>query len=281
MGTSVSDVTIDFIPDKVTFSLHNGPIGGFIKPTSPLGKPGSPPGNETDRYYLLQNSAATEKTSNLYVPEYHSATNALGTTIPDTQFDVNRQHLLLHHAKAPNDTTFYRLDFYDNVTNKYLDVKRNYHYLFTIDKVRSEGYPSRAQAQNNPGSNLEYTIYVSDGSKDVVSNGQYAIVVNIDTAIQLMPSTTMYYIGTVRYVIPTEMSTVYGGTWSTSPNSVTVSVTSSTPINPSAFSLSAPMTIANGAQTIMLNVATGITSAVGEITFQLGNITYKKPIKFY
>jgi hypothetical protein len=91
-------------------------------------------------------------------------------------------HIILKHTASPPPLLvekFYRLDFYDSKDSSYFDLKRNHHYLFTINKIRSEGYPTVAQAREYPGSNIEYTIRDEENvvNQRIISNGQYAIMV--------------------------------------------------------------------------------------------------------
>jgi hypothetical protein len=62
-----------------------------------------------------------------------------------------------------------------------MDILRNHHYLFTIIRVGSEGHTTRWEAQQFPGSNIEYTIIVDNNSQSITSNGQMAVVTNVDT----------------------------------------------------------------------------------------------------
>ena len=273
MGTSVSDVTTNFTAENVTYTLYNGAYRGYIKPTTPLsGIASAALVYSRERYHLLQYSGVTEKNSNIYLYEYHSATNALNQPVSDTQFNADRQHILLHKDNGGGDTTHYRLDFYDKITKKFLDTKRNHHYIFTIDKVRSEGYKSRAEAQDNPASNIEYTIVVGDNSKDVVSNGQYAIVLSMDTVIFKDPAAQYWEIGTVKYLLPPEMLS----SWTTTTNSISIQTLSSTTGDPV---LIYPTTITSVNQMIFIETSPMTLTATAIVTFQLGNIIYKKPLR--
>ena len=71
---------------------------------------------------------------------------------------------------------YYRLDFWDKNTGAYWDILRNHSYLFNIMKLKSKGYTTVLEAIQNPGSNIEYTITVSDNwSQGFASNGQYLL----------------------------------------------------------------------------------------------------------
>ena len=83
---------------------------------------------------------------------------------------------------------YYRLDFWDKETGKYLDIVRNHSYRFHITKLKSKGYSSVQEASLNPGSNIEYTITASDNwSQGFGSNGQYLVKVDRER-IELLES---------------------------------------------------------------------------------------------
>ena len=55
--------------------------------------------------------------------------------------------------------------------DEYLDIVRNHSYRFTITKLKNKGYDRALEAIQNPGSNIEYTVTVSDNwSRDMASN---------------------------------------------------------------------------------------------------------------
>jgi hypothetical protein len=184
--------------------------------------------------------------------------------------------------------TYYRLDFYNQKEASYLDTKRNHHYMFTINEIRSEGYTSVAEAQNNPGSNIEYTIRVEDNSRQIKSNGQYAIAANIDTgwtAINTQNTANSLYlndIGTVRYILPSGLSAL-----GLSTNSITLELNEyakgpgggSNSSLITLYSPSAPAVLTASPQTITIGTSTVIHAAKATLTFRLGNIIYQLPIK--
>jgi hypothetical protein len=166
---------------------------------------------------------ATDVTTcaSFYISEYPSSqyNTDISTPIPDNQFDEKRIFMLMMSEvvtsrspalPSPSNTDYsgmWRLDFYDAATKKYIDIKRNHTYTFTINKIRSapyfeetrkrnyntllNNYPDtptntweaqRAQVLHNPGSNIEYTIAVEDDwAHTTYSNGQYALFVSADT----------------------------------------------------------------------------------------------------
>ena len=120
-------------------------------------------------------------------------------------FDKRRTALILCATDAADAKEYYRLDFSrqlsstsitGDASNEYIDIEPNTHYTFRITSVKSGGYLSAAEAWKNPGSNIEYTVTVSD-SKWIssTSNGQYLVksdrdsvlvVKNIATAAELL-----------------------------------------------------------------------------------------------
>lgn len=276
MGTSVSDVTESFSAENVDYIVYNQARGGYIRPSGTItGIPQSSPGIKTDeQYYLIQKGNATEQETNVYFYEYPSSTQTgSGVAVLDNVFHKDRQHVILKKGTGPNpsDTTYYRLDFYDPITKKYLDTKRNHHYLFTINKVRSEGYTNLSQAQSNPGSNIEYTVLVEDGSQSITSNGQYAIVTNVDT-VKLTGDITNQTIATYRYIDPTGVlsvteNSVLVESGSVQPGGATLTITDPITTN--------PITSTNKE----LKITTTGNLTQGVILFKLGNITHRLYIK--
>ena len=282
LGTSVSDVTGNFTADNVVYSVRNAGNAGYIQPTTPmLGYPSTGWVTSADRY-LLQKSSVTEKDLNLYLYEYPSATKTgLNGNVLDTDFDPARQHIILRKTNPSMTDTYFRLDFYDPIAKKYMDTKRNHHYLFTINKVRSEGYTSLGQAQNNPGSNIEYTIEKVDGTTRIATNGQYAIVATggLDTLNFIAPTyNAPYTVLSARIYLPTQMTS---GLASGTINTIAVQEVSGA--YPGAFSISpaALPTPPTSLTPIQVSVSSGTpTGTIGVITFRLGNITHRVYFKY-
>jgi hypothetical protein len=168
---------------------------------------------------LMQYATADEMA--VYVSEYpYSTVDCEGDPIADNVFNDKRQYLLMIDRIDNNNVPgndqgllgtagYWRLDFYDAASKKYLDIKRNHTYTFTINKIRSMPHISLGgnltssglgiltlpelfqlfkeqsidlSVLHTPGSNIEYTIEVKeDWANAVYSNGQYAILVSADT----------------------------------------------------------------------------------------------------
>ena len=273
MGTSVSDITGNFTAENVYYQVHLGAAGGYIMPTSPISGKENTIGMRTpEQYRLLQKEGASQDELSVFLYEYRSGSRTgldANNAISETTFHPDRQYIILHKVTGTN-TRYYRLDFFDPDDSVYIDTKRNHHYLFTINNVRSEGYETLPEAQKNPGSNLEYTIKINDGAKDIISNGQYAIVLTMDS--EFGPGANLAFnVGSVRYEIPPGMSSTL---YDFSVNSVTLSNVSPA----GAFSLTSSASMTSGNLPITLTTGSGTSSATGTLTFRLGNITYVKNI---
>lgn len=133
------------------------------------------------KYDLVSATTPVDETVGLvttYYPlEYKHSVYALGNEVDEKKFSKDRAMLLLT-VQNPDGSNreYYRLDIWDKETGKYLDIVRNHSYRFNIAKVKSRGYASEQEAYQNPGSNIEYTITVTDQwSQGFVSNGQYLV----------------------------------------------------------------------------------------------------------
>lgn len=121
--------------------------------------------------------AAKGLVTSYYSLEYKHSVYALGNKVDEKTFSKDRAMLLLT-VQNPDGSNkeYYRLDFWDKETGKYLDIVRNHAYRFNITKLKSKGYTSAQEAIQNPGSNIEYTITVSDKwVQGHTSNGQYLV----------------------------------------------------------------------------------------------------------
>ncbi|MDR2916313.1 MAG: hypothetical protein LBV74_16055 [Tannerella sp.] len=160
-----------------------------------------------EKFIRFMQHAGSMDSTTIYISEYPNSTkDCEGNTIADDVFNEKR-HFLLMLDKVSSDggsllgngmvTSAWRLDFYDVANKKYLDIKRNHHYIFTVNKIRSAPYlywvPNNwatisttfqgdQEVWHNPGSNIEYTIYVQNNWVNATfSNGQYAVSASADT----------------------------------------------------------------------------------------------------
>lgn len=272
MGEAVTDVTGTFSAENISYVHYDGAAGGYIQPIPGViqGIPLPSYNQITEVFYLLQKQNATEKELNAYFYEYSTSTqDAIGNSISDTGFNRYRHHILLtkDNSSQGRTNTYYRLDFYDAATRKYFDLKRNHHYLFTINKVRSEGYATPSEAKSNPGSNIEYTIRVSDETSVVKSNGQYAIVTSVDTAY-VSGVVANNPIAFVRYEDPS-------GALNASVNSITVK--SGSVNSGGTLTVNSPTLIT--ATNTQITVTANAAFDEGIILFKLGNIEHELAVK--
>ena len=242
-------------------------------------------GNTKSMAELIQEGAqkagATEAQTHAYIYEFPSSTQTgigsvstggAGATVSNNIFAINRQYLILekNNSSLSKANTFYRLDFYNDKSEVFFDTKRNHHYMFTINKVRSEGYTTLAQAHNNAGGNIEYTVVISDGSRHITSNGQYALVTNVDSVIIYTANMGQFTnIGSplsIRYedpkvvLDPATRLAFSVSSENTFPASTTISAIAPTSITPANQEV---------------RVTIGNNFERGYLVFTLGNITHK------
>jgi hypothetical protein len=76
--------------------------------------------------------------------------------------------------------TFYRLDFFNENGDAYLDILRNHKYTFNITGVKGNGYATPEEAFEARPFNMTTEIFVTDENdvRDIVFNGQYMLGVN-------------------------------------------------------------------------------------------------------
>jgi len=243
MGESVADVTPNFNAETVEFAVANYANTGIIQQssmgtiTSGNAQTGASP-VYSPFFKLMQKSGATENQTNVYIYEYKSSTlKGLGggAIANNKTFDRDRQFVLV--KKTLNSVSrYYRLDFYNPIDTTFFDTERNHHYIFTINKVRSEGYESQTEAYYNAGSNIEYTVRDSS-STSITSNGQYAILSNVDT-IGVYPAASAQMVANVRVIDPTgklvsvPTADLVNKAWFTSSGTTTgTNITLNAPIN--------------------------------------------------
>lgn len=195
-----------------------------------------------------------------YLPEYPNATNAKGATVINNAFNANRTCVIVQ-TTVSGASGYYRIDLQSNGT--FLDIKRNHNYTVTINKVRSQGYTTIAEALANPPSNLEYVIDVVDNDTYIISsNGQYAIGVGSDD-IKVYGSNGS---GNKEYTLTTvkALKLPPGNTVTT--NKITM---------PAGMTLTSPANgiITETTQTIKAKFTGPSNDFTGNITLTLGNIT--------
>jgi hypothetical protein len=273
LGENLSDVTGNFNAENVDYCLRNFAASCYIQPPSgtlvgKISDSGRTFNDHSSIRFFLQ-KAATIGYNTVYIHEFPTGTMSWkGDSFAETDFNKLRIHVLLD-KNIGGTHTYYRLDFYDQQTKKFLDIRRNHHYLFTINSIRSEGYSHSAAAYSNPGSNIEYTVEVRDGASHITSNGQYAIVTSVDTAYVEAPATDVT-IATARYQLPTGMS--LDGGESTLINSISATGTDLTVHSPNNVT-----GLTDSDQAVRVTTTSSFTG--GQIIFRLGNITHTLHVK--
>jgi hypothetical protein len=273
MGTAPSDVTGNFNAENVTYQIYNFARSGYVQPgPTPAGIPTSSPVNDPKSFNILQKEGATEAKTNAFIYEYPSSNHTIASNTNDIgkkNFNISRQHIVLTKDDGANPKRYYRLDFYNPVDSTFLDTERNHHYIFTINKVRSEGYTTLGEAQGNPGSNMEYTVRIEDGSQSITSNGQYAIVTSVDT-VRLTKGTVTDETVTFYYINP-------AGVQKISVNSI--SVESSQPGNALTIEPAGQGSITKSYPSYQNLKITATNLQEGVILFEFGNITHRLHVK--
>ncbi|MDR2384887.1 MAG: hypothetical protein LBD80_04380 [Tannerella sp.] len=295
---------LDIFPDLNPFNekqalwrIANTPQYVYIQPKStPAGRPsasGTIFYNPTDQSNLssvfLQREGATAILTTVYVYEMQSSIHKVNDTInpiDKTKFDAARPCIIVSYypGGSNRNNRFYRLDFYDHAKKEYIDILRNHHYLFTINRVGSEGYGgyenygSMEEVLNNPPSNIEYTVYVNDNSRSITSNGQYAVVTNVDT-VWLTGDVTDQTVATYRYINPTGTpltiltDTIYvRPSYLNKPSGATLTITS-----PPMYPL--PISATGGTANHELKITTSGNLDSTVIHFRFGGIHHYLPVR--
>jgi hypothetical protein len=282
MGTNPYDVTGVFKPDNVSYEIVNIPIKGYVHTFTQFD-----PGVDTMRsstHYLLQksNPAPTEAQQTVYLHEYPNATrvsvnNGIPSAISNKVFTQTRTYILITNTGVtPN--TYYRLDFYDRKDSVFIDIQRNHHYLFTINKIGSAGYTDIQDVQVNPGSNIEYTITANASEwNTIASNGQYAIALSAKNDTIWVPSVTSTTTADIL-----NLKWINGSSYVPSPplnvNSIAVVIGS---VDPSSGDFTiAPTSFPTLSNTVArLNATRTAAFKECKIEFKFGNITHRCVVK--
>jgi hypothetical protein len=274
LGPSFSSVVSDFSPETVNWRIYLASSAGFVQPKSTLA--GVPSGyNTTSVANFLKKSGATEAETTLYIYEFQSSIHRIGDTtkiIDPGQFDAERPCIMLIKQPGISNGGRYRLEFYDHADSKYMDLKRNHHYLFTINKVNSLPYEDQHQVFAYPGSNLEYTIIVDGSMQYISSNGQYAIATSVDM-IRISGDVDSMAVTTFRYINPTKVTIAPGrvivDTLSIQPTGATLQITS--PV------VNEQTPITDQTQTLRITASDDLEEGV--FLFQVGNIYHRLHVK--
>jgi hypothetical protein len=292
LGPSFTSVISDFNAQNVAWSIYYVSPAGFVQPKSTLaGFPGEltipPHGNTngTPYTYLLQRSGATEANTTFYIYEFQSSIHKITDTIIPIEinkFNRDRPCLILQKQYGIEAGGHWRLDFYDHAKSEFLDLKRNHHYLFTINKVNSMPYQGGLyNALFRPGSNIEYTIHVDGGMQYITANGQYAIATSVDT-VWISGDVEDKAVTTYRVIIAKEMT---GASWmgvgggvkveSVYPSNAKLEITAPISVNPQTNEITHPMSPVT-TQTLRITTE-NLTEGV--LLFSTGNLLHRLHVK--
>lgn len=125
------------------------------------------PGKEEDKSYSVVNTN-TGKTS------FSAQMYTLEATVEES--DETRPCLVVRITDGTEDLGWYRIDFARS-DGTYLDIVRNYRYIFTITGVKGNGFDDADTAYRSKSSNLEAEIidWSDTGVDEVVTDGQYIL----------------------------------------------------------------------------------------------------------
>lgn len=231
------------------------PSGAIELPTTNNFKTGV---NFSDLAYRTIDNSASYDVKTFYLPEYQSSTLAMGSGISggDTAFDANRACVIVWNQGGGNHLG-YRIDLAKKQSDgsyKYLDIKRNCHYIITIKKVRSRGYQLITDAEANISDNLEYEIKViGDDDYVVASNGNCAVSLEYDKLIAMESSPSDFKLK-ARAILGTGLTTL------PTVNKISAS---------SGITLTGPTTLNTSEQDITFTMAANTSET---ISFELGSI---------
>jgi hypothetical protein len=272
--------------ENVDWQMNYVSPAGFVQPKSTLaGVPdltSSPDQtNFTGDGDFLQRSGATEREKTLYVYEFQSSIHKITDTI--NQIEINKFNIyrpcliLVKRYGIGANVGNWRLEFYDHANSEYLDLKRNHHYLFTINKVNSLPYQGGLYpALFSPGSNLEYTIVVDGGMQYITSNGQYAVATSVDT-VRISGKVEDQAVTTYRIINPTEVGRIGSVTVdSVYPPGAKLEITWPNRVNPQTGQIESHP-IAETTYTLRITASDDLEEGV--LLFQAGNIWHRLHVK--
>ncbi len=182
--------------EKTTYKLYQLSGSGYLDGSS-VGSTSETPISVIDGADIAGKSAGINdhSTGASYIFAFPYASNAIGTplaVLDSKKFSASRVAMIMKNEMADGSFQYHRLDIYDHLNRRYIDVKNNYHYSVRVREVSQRGYATASDALNNLPSNVDYDIIVvEDGT--AVSNGQYVLnvdpVAEVDFTINDIPTT--------------------------------------------------------------------------------------------
>ena len=171
-----------FTVEKTTYKLYQLSNQGYID-GSFMASTTSNPIETIDNEALINNASALmndNETGASLIFAYPYATQSIGAPLAkftDTESNINRIAMIIKNEISSGKYIYHRLDFYDQATEKYLNIENNNHYSIRITKIDNGGYKSATEALTHPASNIEFEI-VTEEDGTSITNGQYALNVN-------------------------------------------------------------------------------------------------------
>lgn len=185
-----------------------------------------------------------------------------------------------------SDQKWYKLDFYNHSGNldmgdqvPVLDIQRNTHYSFEITEIKSAGYTTEEEAAANDGSNVIYTMEITNGHG--VSNGQYSLLLD-NEKIVLYPVDDQHNemdVLTVSAIIPKPENTLstYYALIDNPGKNIKILDELSQPTDTLNLMNSGSLTTENSSRTIKLQFSTANVQDT-YLEIHLGNIVKRIPI---
>lgn len=162
---------------------------------------------------------------------------------------------------------YHRLNLWDRDTKEFYGIKRNYHYIISINKIGTAGYRTAQEAIEAQPSNkdIDYEIEITDPySHDIVTNGeQYLTVSNSELRIYQSGEINDLVATTFSYTVPTPAQ----NTWTT--GSITAKGTGLSIVGATGNVLSLPVQEVQSRE-LKVNLAQNFTS--GTLELRMGNL---------
>lgn len=241
-------------------NLGNAPVKGYVfedAPGIPLVSLGNYAGNVSgDTYSVEQMMREVSATDPTNVDPLYSFESA-----------ASNEPFVVVKGVYDGVVGYHRLNLWNRTTEQYLDIKRNYKYIVTINRIATTGYRTAQQAIDSKASNrdVDYDVTVIDPfSHDIVTNGkQYLGVSNSELVVYRTGAMQDFVATVLSFTIPSDQ------TWS--PGQITAVGDGLTLSGASGTgkTLSFPAAETKGYE-VKVNFAANFTS--GTLTLQVGDL---------
>lgn len=241
-------------------NLGNAPVKGYVfqdAPGIPLVSLGNYAGNVSGDTYsveqMMREVSATDPTSVDPLYSFESA--------------ATNEPFVIVKGSYDGVVGYHRLNLWNRTTEQYFEIKRNYKYIVTINRIATPGYRTAQQAIDSKASNrdVDYDVTVVDPySHDIVTNGkQYLGVSNSELVVYRTGAMQNFVATVLSFTIPADQ------TWS--PGQITAVGDGLTLSGASGTgkTLSFPAAETKGYE-VKVNFAANFTS--GTLTLQVGDL---------